>query len=132
MRWPIGSAARLRSDEQQAYLPGWVESRHNVIHAFNPRFTVLKKISFRRVTRDEFNRSASSGLHGEAPLPVCRRDQVSSIVSRVKMHKPDAAATAARPTSLPARSLDHLSTELVCLGLTVALLFLAAQIAITW
>jgi hypothetical protein len=92
---------------------------------------VLKKISLRRVARDEFNCRASSGLHGEATVPVCRRDQIS-IGSRVKMRNPDAAATAARPTSLPARSLDHLSTELVCLGLTVALLFLAAQIAITW
>src|SRR5215217_1587168 len=131
MRWASGSAARLRSREQQAYRT-WFNHHREVIHPINPRFTVLKKISFRPGVRDKFNCGASSGLHGEATLPVSRRDQVSTIGSHVKMHNPDAAATAARPTTLPARSLDHLSTELVCLGLAVALLFVAARIAITW
>jgi hypothetical protein len=48
------------------------------------------------------------------------------------MRKPDATSAAARQFSLPIGSRHYASAGLVCLALTLALLFLAARIAMTW
>jgi len=46
------------------------------------------------------------------------------------MRKPDAISAAAK--QVPIGSRHYTPAELVCLALTLAIVFLAAQIAITW
>jgi hypothetical protein len=48
------------------------------------------------------------------------------------MRKPDATSAITRQVSLPITSRHYASAELVCLALTLALLFLATRIAMTW
>jgi hypothetical protein len=48
------------------------------------------------------------------------------------MRKPDAISAAARHVPLPIGSRHYTPAELVCVALTLAIVFLAAQIAITW
>jgi hypothetical protein len=48
------------------------------------------------------------------------------------MRKPDATSATARQVSLPIGSRHYTPAELVCLGLTLAIVFLAAQIAMIW
>jgi hypothetical protein len=48
------------------------------------------------------------------------------------MRKPDAISAAARQISLPIGNRHYAPAEVVCLALTMAIVFLAAQIAMTW